>query len=358
MCGDIQNSESGQLPLFYATLYAADTNRPTATSALLGTTSVPLPATAVPAADRLSLRAATFSLAVGPASAAGYYISFTVPGLPAVQSASFTVTIGPPAAFFVATQPAGATPGFPFAMQPSVGLADLGGNDAGDPNGISVSASPILMQQPVDEGGGSPTMIGAGAGVLVGNALAACGVAVPGATAGPTASPAAIAAAAAEAAFRCTFTDLGVMLAGTGFFLRFEQVLFSAPSSANFDDGDMPVASLSLSPADSATFAVAAGPPFKVQVATVPPATEVSEVALPPVQVRVEDRGGNLAATVAGDGSSTGGPLASLVSSAELASNPAGGAVVSGTIAAVVNGIATHVGLAIDRVQACVVSCT
>ena len=112
-----------------------------------------------------------------------------------------------------------------------------------------------------------------------------------------------------------------------------------------------------LGPADSATFDVAPGPPFAVRVATTPPATVVSEVGLPTVLVRIEDAGGNLAATVPVDSSPSGGALAALVSTAALTSNPAGGTVVAGGSAAVVDGVATHVGLAVDQAQACVVSC-
>ncbi len=167
----------------------------------------------------------------------GYTLDFSASGLTGATSATFNVTVGPPAALAIATQPGGASIGVPFTTQPVIHVVDAGGNLVTSDNTTQVTA-------------GISTGTGATGAVLGGlnNPATATGGVV-------------------------TFTDLEINLAGTGYTL-------------DFDDGS------ALTDVTSAAFNVA-GPPTQLGMVTQPAGAVAGAQFVTQPTVEIQDAAGN-----------------------------------------------------------------
>ncbi|MBI2917725.1 MAG: hypothetical protein HYY01_06990 [Chloroflexi bacterium] len=180
---------------------------------------------------------ATFSGLSINKSGTGYTLTASSTGLTSATSNALTVAVGPAAKLEFTTQPASATAGAAFGVQPAVTVEDAGGN--------AVTGSTATITLAITSGTGTTGAILSGTKTVA----ATSGVA--------------------------TFSGLSIDLAGTGYTLR--------------------AASSGLDPATSSIFNVAAGAAAKLAFTTQPAsATADAAFGTQPV-VTVQDANGNTA---------------------------------------------------------------
>ncbi len=203
-------------------------------------------------------------------------------GLSDVVSGAFNVTVGPAARLVFSADPSGATGGTPFAGQPIIATADAGGN---------LTTGSAIVTLAISAGTGGP------------GATLTC----PGGLARPT------------SVGQAAFAGCAVDRAGTGYQLA--------------------ATALGLTPALSAAFDVAVGPPAGLVFTTQPSGGSAGAAWTSQPVVAYRDAGGNVTPAP--------GPVVSL----SVATNPASGTLTcaGGPSQATVAGAASFSGCTIDR---------
>jgi len=225
---------------------------------------------------------------VDKASAVPYQLHAADGTLTPADSATFTISVGPPAKLAFTQQPSSSTGGTAFGTQPKVAVEDLGGNP------VTTDTTQVALVIKTGTGTTGATLdCSSGSGNPV-NATAGTGVAA--------------------------FSGCTIDKAGTGYQLH-------------ATDG-------SLTAADSAAFDVTVGTPFQLVFSQQPTDTSVGAAITPAPAVTIEDKGGNVVTTATNQVGMAIGTNAGVPSPGTL----------SGTVTHnAVSGVATFSGLSIDQ---------